>query len=157
MLTLDPNKIVALEDSLIQAGYRYGLGAKMNPLSDQATDVPVGIRTIDCSGCSRWLVFHGLGQPEDFHMPDGSVNQHEWAKQNFKEMPREAALRHDNCVYAFFLAPEDTHDGIGHTGLCVNGVTQESHGGKGPDHREWLDPKCNWMQLCTVYQISIPA
>lgn len=155
MLPLDPNKVIALTKSMMAWGWVYGLGAKVVPLSSQAADLPVAQRKVDCSGFVRWNLFHALGQPEEFGMPDGSVNQHfEWADRNFKKVPQGQLGRNDDCVYMFFLDPQDTTEGIGHTGLCINGWTCESHGSHGPDRRLWGSQ--SWMEECSAYILSTP-
>lgn len=150
-LALDPNKIVALTESLM-GEVVYGLGAKIHPLS---TMDPGDVGAVDCSGFVRWALFHALGQPEDFDFPDGSVQQHEWVGlKGFKETVFEAGELDDGAVRIAFLDPRDTSEHIGHVMLITGGKTCESHGGVGPDRRDW--GSVGWMRRCSVYVLTPP-
>jgi hypothetical protein len=150
------DKIVALTESLIAVNLSYGLGAKIEPLSLQASElVANGIGAVDCSGFTRWALFHALGQPADFGYPDGSVQQHEWiAAQGFKVSSVADGGDNDGVVRVFFLTPEASGEGVGHTGLIVDGSTCESHGHHGPDRRDWGSE--GWMAKCEVYVLALP-
>lgn len=134
-LNLSGEKLSALLRSEIAAGTHYHLGAKINPLSLQATD-PDWPGAVDCSGEFRWLLFHALGQPAHFDVPDGSVNQRVWVEdQRFKPSSWQEACGLDGYVRVGFLEPQDTSEGIGHVWLVFMGKTIESHGSTGPASR----------------------
>lgn len=154
-LAIKAAKIVALTDSLITAGLRYRLGAKIDPLDLQAPELVANhIGEVDCSGFVRWVIYHATGQPANFDFPDGSVQQHEWIEaKGFKLSTYEDAHNDDGIVRIAFLTPEDG-GGVGHVLLIVNGQTCESHGSHGPDHRVWGSE--GWMQKMAVYVLSAP-
>ena len=163
-LDMDPGKIVSLLKSLQSAGFRYESGpgvGKINPLSDQALDVPPSARTIDCSGFTRWAIYHALGQPEDFDFPDGSVNQHSWVDaKGFKASDYASGTLEDGAIRIAFLSPEDAvQAGMSpnerHVMLLVNGYTCESHGGHGPDQRAWGSQP--WMKFTQIYCLTPPT
>lgn len=131
------------------AGVGYGLGSKIEPLSKQAGE---GISLVDCSGFVRWVIYHAAN---GLTIPDGSVNQHDWADaQKFKQSDFAGALQHDNGVRIAFLRPQDTLEHVGHVVLIVNGQTAESHGHHGPDRRVWGSQ--GFMQHCSVYVLTPP-
>jgi hypothetical protein len=139
-LDLDPSKLIALTHELMAAGFRYGLGAKIVPLSLQAPDIygtaedGSHVPEVDCSGFVRWAVFHACGGLE---IPDGSANQHDWFDdKGFKASNYDGALLDDGIVRIGFLSPSDTSEGIGHVMFAYAGWTCESHGGNGPDRRQ---------------------
>lgn len=70
-LQLDPAKIVAQERFLEGQGVSYLMGAKAVPLDIDESQ----IKQLDCSGFSRLVLFHALGQPTDFLFPDGRWRQ----------------------------------------------------------------------------------
>lgn len=134
-LKLSGEKLAALLRSEISVGTSYGLGSKISPLSLQATDADWP-GEVDCSGEFRWLLFHALGQPEHFDIPDGSVNQREWVEeQQFKPSTWQDACNFDGYIRVGFLEPQDTSEGIGHVWLVFMGKTIESHGSTGPASR----------------------
>lgn len=150
-LAVEPAKIVELTESLTNPQVVYGLGAKVEPLSRQAPT----ITKVDCSGFVRWCLFHALGQPAAYTLPDGSVNQHEWVSANgFKSSSVSAGNLSDNAVRIAFLSPEQA-GGIGHVVLIVNGFTCESHGHKGVDRRAW--GSLSFMNEMAVFCLSTPA
>lgn len=137
-LNVDPKKLLALLKSMTDLNYQYQLGGKVVPITAQAADVAPEHRAIDCSGFTRWTLWHAL-QATGFHpspdIPDGSVNQHEWCiNRGFKFSDAQACELSDGAVRWFFLNPQDG-GGIGHTGFAYMGRTLESHGHHGPDYR----------------------
>jgi len=155
-LALDPAKIAALTESLMNAGFAYGLGAKIEPLSDQAEDVPQSQRKVDCSGFVRWAIYHALGCPTDYDVPDGSYNEHhQWADGvGFKTSDYAAGFLSDNAVRIAFLEPSQSPENIGHVLLLINGATCESHGSHGPDMRHW--GALSFMRDMSLYVLSPP-
>ena len=132
-------KLQALLQSAISAGTSYLLGGKISPLSMQADD-PNWPGQVDCSGFVRWLLYHALGQPADFDVPDGSANQHQWMiDAGFKPSQWQDGLGSDGYIRVGVLAPEDTSEGIGHIWMTYDGNTIESHGGVGPSSRVLAD------------------
>ena len=138
-LTLDAQKVVDLSDSMVAEHLPYKLGGKIDPLSLQAFEVHEhGIAGVDCSGFVRWLLYHALGQPPVFGLPDGSVQQHEWVQaQGFTPCDAKDGHLLDDVTRIAFLPPEATTEGIGHVLITLNGVTHESYGHHGPGSREW--------------------
>ena len=148
-IDMQPEKVVALTRSLMDAGVTYELGAKASPLSLQAGEFD----SIDCSGFVRWAIYHATGQ--GLEIPDGSANQHEWAnREGFKVSNFEAGLAKDGAIRIAFLTPEDG-GGIGHVMLIIDGLTCESHGHHGPDRRQW--GSYDFMRLCSVYVLTPPT
>lgn len=151
-LDMKVEKLIALTMSLEKAGFAYGFGSKISPLTLQAEEVPAAHRRVDCSGFVRWAIFHACG---GLTIPDGSQNQHDWFEQNkFKISDTNSCLLKDDVIRIAFLAPHDTPSGIGHVLFVVNGLTYESHGGHGPDSRKY--EKHGWMSRLHVYVLRIP-
>ena len=146
-IQVDPAKLLALTESLERVPVTYRMDAKADPLSLQAG----GFTELDCSGFSRWCLFHALGQPDPYDFPDGSVQQHEWVKaQGLKESSYSSAEFSDGVVRIAFLTPEDG-GGVGHVVLICNGRTMESHGGVGVGQRDWDAEKYPFMSLMQVF------
>ena len=161
-----PEKLVALLGGF-DDGWSYGLGWKIQPLSLQAPDL-IGIyplsgaqgKQVDCSGMSRWLIYHLTGGVTV--IPDGSTNQRGWVEglgrpnlEGFQEVPVADGHQINGVLYIAFLSPTQTNEHIGHVLLLCNGVTYESHGGpgeKGPDSREWGSEP--FMAEMSVYQMT---
>jgi len=132
-LDMELSKLQALTQSMEDAGWTYGFGAKVNSISAQAASVGVGGRKVDCSGFTRWAIFHAC---TGLLVPDGSANFHSWCiATGFKPSTPDAMLLKDGAIRVAFLAPGDTPSGIGHVLFAANALTYESHGGKGPDSR----------------------
>ena len=161
-LAISGAKIAELTQSLVDAGISYRMGAKIEPLSLQASDlVANGIDAVDCSGMSRWLTFHSLGQPADFNMVDGSVEQHQqFIDVGFKVSDYEDAKNKDGIVRVAFLKPIYDDAGLlkeaGHVLFIWNGTTYESHGGVGPGTREWDAEQHPFINLMIVYMVALP-
>ncbi|UVC12309.1 penicillin-insensitive murein endopeptidase (plasmid) [Rhizobium sp. TH2] len=127
---------------------RYGLGDKV-PFFGA---VPGRDFTqVDCSGFIREAI-RRVTTPR-LKFPDGSVVQHDWVKANrfLKGTPADGALN-DGVVRIAFLRPQDAASGIGHVLLIVNGKTTESHGGFGPDTRDWAS--LSWRTKTHVYVLA---
>ena len=151
-LAMDPDKVVAQTQYLIDQGVTYKMGAKAEPLGvDEST-----IEQLDCSGFARLVVFHATkAAGEAVEMPDGSANQHAWCdQQGFKVSDFDAGHLQDNAIRIAFLSPADG-GGVGHVMLIVNGLTCESHGSKGADRRAW--GSSGFMQKCSVYVLTPAA
>lgn len=160
-LNVKGSKIVALTVEMVAAHFAYGLGAKIVPLQLQdaaliGTDESGNkVKEVDCSGFVRWVLYHATAATgEAFAIPDGSAAQHEWFESNgFKLSGNSDAGRKDDVIRIAFLTPE-AGGGIGHVVLILNGFTMESHGGHGPDRREWGSE--DWMDLMQVYVVALP-
>lgn len=149
-LPVDPNVMAQRLRSLVAAGVKYGLGAKIHPLGKPANQV----KKVDCSGCVRDLLY--VSTDETVVIPDGSVNQHAWFESHgFKHTTWEYAKLKDGLVRIAFLSPKQSHSGIGHVLLIYNGMTYESHGGTGPDSREWGSRP--YHELMSVYCVTLPG
>ncbi|ACA15295.1 peptidase S8 and S53 subtilisin kexin sedolisin [Methylobacterium sp. 4-46] len=130
----------------------YGLGQKV-PFLDA---VPGRDFTqVDCSGFVRQVV--RLATTPSLRFPDGSVNQHQWARARGLETSSVAEGRAtDDVVRIAFLRPQDAgRKRIGHVVLIANGETLESHGGVGPDSRPWTGT--GWQAKAFVYVLARDA
>lgn len=128
-------------------GIAYGFGSKPTSLTTVPEKVNFTKRnSVDCSGFVRYALAQcGL------QIPDGSVNQREWfRKSGFK--PTKQFDETDGRVRVAFLKPGDTPSGIGHVVLVIDGVTYESHGGRGVDSRPW--GSASWMRKCSGFVID---
>jgi cell wall-associated NlpC family hydrolase len=129
--TVDTDKLVDLVTQMRAAGIGYHLGSKA------ALGAPIStIQKIDCSGFVRYAIYYASGG--SVKMPDGSWVQDEWCKkQGFTSVPykRDACLGDDRLRIAFMHGTA-----IGHVWFILNGQTIESHGGVGPDRRDWATP-----------------
>lgn len=118
------------------AGVKYDFGGK-DPTPKSA--YPIDYKGIDCSGWARVVV--NLCTGGKLMLTDGSVNQNgQLSKLKFEDKPvkvssHDALKLKDNRVRIAFWDPTPSH--AGHVWLVLNGVTYESHGGKGPDTRDW--------------------
>lgn len=160
-LNLTGDKLVALTEEVIGQHFSYGLGAKIDPLSLQGADL-VGtdesgshLKQVDCSGFVRWAIYHATAATGDaLAISDGSAQQHAWFEpEGFKASGYDAALAKDGVVRIGFLTPDDG-GGVGHVVLILDGLTMESHGGKGPDRRVWGSEP--WMAKMYVYVVALP-
>jgi hypothetical protein len=126
----------------------YGLGKKVPFLGA----VPGrDFKQVDCSGFVREAIRLSTSPPARF--PDGSVIQHDWIRAHgFETSTIAAGMEHDGAVRIAFLAPQDSPLRIGHVVLISGGMTLESHGGVGPDSREWNGR--NWQAKTFVYVLA---
>lgn len=126
-------------------GVKYGLGAKVPKHGSK------DFTKVDCSGAVREMVWLGSGGTAD--IGDGSYNQHDVIKAaGLKVSSVGSAMLHDNIVRIAFLSPQDG-GGVGHVVLVHNGMTLESHGGIGPDRRQWTG--AGWQGKCDVYVLGV--
>jgi hypothetical protein len=127
---------------------KYGLGSKAPFLHA----VPGRDFTkIDCSGFVREAIRESTAPMVRF--PDGSVVQHDWVRaRRFRRTTIEAAKASDGKVRIAFLSPSDSPSGIGHVVLIHNGRTLESHGGVGPNSRDWTGR--GWQASSKVYDLT---
>jgi len=150
LLTLDMAKVRAFLHACMTSTPRvtYGLGKKIPSLSS----VPGRDFTqVDCSGFVRQAL--RLGTNPTLAFPDGSVVQHDWVdKQGFAKSTPAAAKQSDGFVRIAFLRPQDTASHIGHVVLISGAKTLESHGGTGPDSRDWT--ATGWQASTFVYLLA---
>lgn len=160
LFNIDPQKLRSLLDEAKTYLGSYALGFKVEPIDLQGPEL-IGTnpqngerrKGIDCSGFTRWAIYHATGGK--LLIPDGSVMQHEWADRiGLTKLTPKDGHASDGSVMIAFLAPEATHEGIGHVLLTSGGETFESHGGKGPDSRDW--GALPWMSQMAVYLLSGP-
>lgn len=143
---VDTAKLLERTKKLIARDVDYGFGSKAVDL----TAPPENFRgtkglSVDCSGFVRYALWPWL------QIPDGSVNQRDWfKKQGFK--PSKQFSEKDGRLRIAFLSPGQTPSGIGHVMLVLNGMTLESHGGKGVDMRAWGSKA--FMSKCTGFVID---
>lgn len=95
---------------------------------------PAKIKSIDCSAFVRYVIYHGSDKTAA--MPDGSWYQHKYCKDNgLTVSPYSDCVLSDGWLRIAFIEPRK---GVpGHVWLVLDGMTLESHGGKGPDRRAW--------------------
>jgi hypothetical protein len=156
-LDITPTKLLALVQSEMAVGTGYGSqpGQKIAPLSLQPADADWP-GAVDCSGEFRWLLFHALGQPGDFDVPDGSWNQGQWmAAAGFKESQVQDGSNVDGYIRAAWMTPEQTGESSGHIFMCCNNITFESYGGHGPGQRTFSQTPI--LQNGTWYVLAPPA
>lgn len=126
----------------------YGLGKKVpfhgaKPGKD--------FTQVDCSGFVREAI--RLATTPKVNFPDGSVVQHDWIRDHgFTKSTIAAAGQHDDFVRIAFLRPQDSPSKIGHVALVWRGKTMESHGGTGPNGRDWTGQ--GWQAKAFVYVLA---
>ena len=129
------------------AGVKYGLGAKVP--YHKAPPSTWKKKKIDCSGFVREAI--RLATKAKF--PDGSVVQHDWVRdRDFSRCDRSEGKLNDDYVRIAFMRPQDLSQGIGHVVLIAKGWTYESHGGTGPNSREWTVQ--GWQAKSYVYRLA---
>lgn len=124
---------------------KYGLGAKIRPHGA----VPgTGFTKVDCSGFVRETVWRAT--TPHFNFPDGSVVQHDWIRdKGYERGTRADAFLQDGKIRIVFFRPQDSPSHIGHVALVHNAKTIESHGGVGPNSRDWTNT--GWQAKAFVY------
>lgn len=127
---------------------KYGLGAKISPHDA----VPgAGFTKVDCSGFVRETVWRAT--TPHFNFPDGSVVQHDWIRdKGYERGTRANAFLQDGKTRIVFLRPQDSPSHIGHVALVHNAKTIESHGGVGPNTRDWTNT--GWQAKAFVYILT---
>jgi hypothetical protein len=149
--------LLDLARQLMDGHIKYGFGSKA-----RFQTKPEEIKAIDCSGFVRYLIYKATdGQVQ---MPDGSWNQDHWCKTSLLERADYAtAASMDGWLRIAFIpvkkatAGRPGHPGhkghAGHVWLVLNGLTLESHGGKGPDRRPW-DTAVLKSQVSDCYKLA---
>lgn len=148
---IDVDLLVELSRRTVQPGNQYRLGGKAPKLTaDSATIRGLGI---DCSGYVRWILHRATG--DELVIPDGSVQQAEWADSvGLKRSTVEACALLDGVVRMAQLPPTASRSGVGHITLILDGQTIESRGGAGPDRRPWTGE--GWQALVNVWGLTRP-
>ena len=127
---ISQNHLVAVCAGLLDGHVHYGFGAKASSLDVD----PAAIGHIDCSGFIRYVTYRATDR--HIKLQDGSWNHHAWCKaQKLSEVAYSTAALVDGWLRIAFIEPSKTHSG--HVWFVLNGLTLESHGGKGPDRRPW--------------------
>lgn len=140
MINIQREWILELCSYLMDGHIKYGMGAKAPSLT---TD-PKSIKVIDCSGFTRYLLHQATdGQVT---MPEGSDEQNAWCKRRklrSEKYMQVAGLKDGNLRIGFI--PRDYKDGkvarAGHVWFVMDGRTMESHGSRGPNRRNWNNPR----------------
>ena len=123
----------------------YGLGAKISP---HGAIPGADFKKVDCSGFVREAIWRSTSP--HFNFPDGSVVQHDWIRdKGYKQSSRADALLQDGKIRIVFLRPQDAPSHVGHVALVHNAKTLESHGGVGPDSRNWTNT--GWQAKAFAY------
>jgi hypothetical protein len=124
---------------------KYGLGKKISPHgATPGTD----FTRVDCSGFVRETIWRAT--TPHFNFPDGSVVQHDFIRdKGYERSTRADALLEDGKIRIVFLRPQDSASHIGHVALVHNAKTVESHGGVGPNSRDWTNT--GWQAKAVVY------
>lgn len=130
-VTVDIPYLLRLMALCVAAVVTYLMGGKAHDLMA----VPLDVRQIDCSGFARWLLYHATRGA--LLLPDGScIEDQALALDGFKRSdPANCALHDGHVRVCIHLA--DDKDGTGHIWIVLNGVTYESHGGRGVSSRAW--------------------
>ena len=147
-LDLDVGKLLDALRACEARGVVYGLGSKAAEHAGQkyVFDYPPTFGSVDCSGWSRWAIYHATGGA--LLIPDGSANQNDWAgQQGFKHYgPDKAHVTYqsiggnkDNYLRMAFCRASASET-IGHVWFTLNAFTLESHGGVGPSSRPFDTP-----------------
>ena len=127
---------------------KYGLGAKVSPHGAAPGN---GFTKVDCSGFIRETIWRAT--TPHFNFPDGSVVQHDFIKdKGYERSTRADASLEDGKIRIVFLRPQDSPSHIGHVALVHNAKTLESHGGVGPDSRQWTNT--GWQAKALVYVLT---
>ena len=151
-ITLDTVRLVEVTEHAIAARIAYSLGAKA--ASPDATTT--SFHRIDCSGFVGWALSEASYDAFTALFGLGSVEQHDFIIcQKFKVSSVGDAFGNDDIVRIAFLTPE-AGGGIGHVLLVLNGLTLESHGGKGVDRRSWNPNTYPFMGRMDVYVLTAP-
>lgn len=115
---------------------KYRLGAKAKFLAIDSNE----ITHLDCSGAVRYWVYRITNGK--LVLPDGSMNQLDYARKNFKKVTFEQVQEdadHDK-LFIGFMTPTDEQRRLNamddrargrHVWLGMRGKTMESRGGKG--------------------------
>jgi hypothetical protein len=129
-MKLDRAKLIALMEPTF-TGHAYEMDAK--PALGSAPDA---WKLSDCSGFVRWLLYGA----ECLNIPDGSVNQHDWAERRCLKQVKysEVGPLEDSILRIAFMAPTETE--AGHVWLLCSGMTIECHAPNGPSRRPWNTP-----------------
>lgn len=132
-------KLIRLLHHKMSGRVKYRLGGKAPSLDCDSND----IKSIDCSGHSRYLLARGSGQ--ELIIPDGSQNQLAWAKKNLKRLSYKDVGKY--CAkdrsrwFIAFLKPKKGKAWPRHVWLLnsdgLRVVTLESHGSGGVNSRRW--------------------
>lgn len=152
-LAMEAGKIVAQEQFLESQGVKYLWDAKAVPLDvDEST-----ITHLDCSGFSRLVIFHALGQPSDYSFPDGSVTQREWCTAHgFKTSEVVDGELKDGAIRIAFWPETSAH--AGHVMLLPgDGYTCECDGEQGVGRRLWSPSEYPFMGECLLFVLTPPT
>lgn len=143
---VDTHRLQVITSVLSHRGIQYGFGSKAVKLHTAPEMVKFTKKnSVDCSGFVRYALAPWI------EIPDGSVNQRDWFRKNgFKPTKQFGDV--DGILRVAFLAPGQTPSGIGHVMLTLNGVTMESHGGRGVDMRPWGSK--SFMSKCSGFVID---
>jgi hypothetical protein len=143
---VDLAKLLQFGAQCERRGITYGYGAKASHLSD----TPDMISRIDCSGFSRWALFHATDGA--LILPDGSQAQREWCEQKAKagelhqvsSYVNAARYMNNQRLFICFIKPFANGCGsVGHVFFLLNtdadfaAETLESCGGRGVCSRPW--------------------
>lgn len=124
---------------------KYGLGKKISP---HGAAPGADFKKVDCSGFVRETIWRAT--TPHFNFPDGSVVQHDWIKdKGYERVTRTDASLQDGKIRIAFYRPQDSPSNIGHVALVHNAKTIESHGGVGPNNRDWTNT--GWQKKAFVY------
>jgi hypothetical protein len=127
---IDSQYLLEISQKLMDGHVSYGWGSKAPSLSCDTSK----IHRLDCSGFVRYLLYQA--SDSQLLLPDGSYIQHDWCKHSgLARVDYSSASANDGWLRIAFIPPAKHH--AGHVWLILNGLTLESHGGKGPDRRAW--------------------
>jgi hypothetical protein len=144
-----------LVEALMKDGHiKYKLGAKPG-----LNTKPEDIKSSDCSGFVRYLLYNATNGHMNFGGGGGGTWwQNKWCvDQGLDIVDYSTAANSDSHLRVAFI-----HGGggkIGHVWLILNGLTIESHGGKGANRRDWDTASLkNGVNVCyKLARIFAPA
>lgn len=151
--TFQPQKLVSLHKLCTDTGISYWWGSK--PFFG---GFPPSWKFSDCSGYSRWLVYHlanAIGLVVEW--PEGSVEQHELCFNTLTPCDPSNGHHQDNVIRVAFLEPIYEDDNVtlkeaGHVMLLLNNFTYECYGHHGVGSREWGSEP--FMHDCKLFILS---
>ena len=96
----------------------------------------INIVGLDCSGFTQFAIYRGT--EGKVVVPEGSVEQRDWASTHLKLAGSYNAVNNGEGLYWSFFAPHG--DRPGHTWMTRQNWTRESKGGIGIYSRPWNHP-----------------
>ena len=130
-LYIETTDLVDICNKLMDGHVSYVLGSKAPHFDTDAAK----IKTIDCSGFVQYVLYNASNKTAI--LKSGSYYQNQWCLDHkLDKVAYSTAAESDGWLRLGYFAASKTQSS-GHIWLILGGKTLESHGGKGPDRREW--------------------